>query len=163
MNDRNEEDEIEDIKEIIEAPDDQKPAKKLSFITKFFLFAFTVLLVFHFATNWLSTEKINEQANQLSELNKEISNLQLKNQELSVKVKTIESELGKAKTNLEFVDSDRVKKASEIEELKQILSMLKKNIPEGSKLVIERLEKKLESWEDYYKTLDETLKNRPAK
>lgn len=142
---------------------EKKPSKKLSFITKFFLLAFTVLLIFHFVTNWIATEKVEEQNTEISDLNKEISDLKLSNQQLEAKVKTLDEGLKKAKTNLEFVDLDRVKKANEIQELKEILESLKKNIPDGSKLVIQRLEKKLHAWENYYKSLDEILKNRPVK
>ncbi|MCM8526320.1 MAG: hypothetical protein NE327_07380 [Lentisphaeraceae bacterium] len=154
---------ITDILDEPDFPEDRKPAKKLSFITKFFLFAFTVLLIFHFVTNWIATEKIDKQADQLSQLNKELSDLKLQNQELVGKVKNLESELAKAKTNLEYVDTERSKKAAEINELNKILSTMKTNVPEGSKLMIERLEKKLADWENYYKSLNETLKKRPAK
>lgn len=154
--------EIVEAENVESLPEEKKQPKKLAFITKFFLFAFTVLLIFHFATNWLSTEKINEQSTEISELNKEISNLKLSNQELLNRVKNLDEGLSKAKTNLEFVDLDRVKKANEIQELKTILEALQKNVPEGSKLVIQRLEKKLEAWEEYYNSIDEVLKKRPV-
>lgn len=147
-----------------ESPKEEtKPSKKLTFITKFFLFAFTVLLIFHFVTNWISTEKVSTQNTEISDLNKDISSLKLTNQELSAKVKNLGKLLQKAETNLEFVDLDRVKKANEIQELTAILSTLQKNIPEGSKLVIQRLEKKLQAWEEYYKSLNEVLEKRPVK
>ena len=134
----------------------KKITKQLAPVTKFFIIIFSALLIYHFITSWIANRKINV-------LTTEVGELKLENQKLSEKVQKLTKALSETKTNLNFVDTDRLKKSNEINELKTILDSLKKNIPEGSKLLVQRLEKKIQEWEVYQKALEETLKNRPDK
>ena len=158
MSDDKKEDVIIDVIEENSA-DDQippEPVRKISFFTKFFVTIFSALLIYHLVTSWMANNKI-------SSLTEEVGKLKLENQTLNDKVSKLSSDLTKTKTNLDYVESDSQKKTLEVNELKTIIDSLKNNAPEGSRLLIERLENKLSSWEDFYNTLDETLKSRPGK
>jgi len=134
----------------------KKVTKQLAPVTKFFIIIFSALLIYHFVTSWIANRKINA-------LTTEVGELKLENQKLSENLKNLTKVLSETKTNLNFVDTDRLKKSNEINELQTILDSMKKNIPEGSKLLVQRLEKKIKEWEEYQKNLEESLKNRPDK
>ena len=134
----------------------KKVTKQLAPVTKFFIIIFSALLIYHFVTSWIGNRKINA-------LTTEVGELKLENQKLSENLKNLTKVLSETKTNLNFVDTDRLKKSNEINELQTILDSMKKNIPEGSKLLVQRLEKKIKEWEEYQKNLEESLKNRPDK
>ena len=149
---------IIDVVEDDFSSEDQAPpqaVRKISFFTKFFVTIFSALLIYHLVTSWIANRKI-------STLTEEVGKLKLENQTLTDKVSRLSSDLTKTKTNLDYVESDSQKKTLEVNELKTIVDSMKKNAPEGSRLLIERLEKKLALWEEYYKTLDKTLKERPG-
>lgn len=141
----------------------QKPAKQLAPVTKFFIVTFSALLIYHLVSSWMANRKINELNEKISGLTSEMGDLKLENQKLSDRASSLTNDLSKTKTNLDFIDSDRLKKSNEINELKTIIESLKKNIPEGSKLLVQSLENKLKLWEEYQKTLEKTLKSRPDK
>jgi len=133
-----------------------KATKQLAPVTKFFICIFSALLIYHFVSSWMANGKINNLTTQVGDLKLEVQKLTDKNQSL-------EKKLNETKTNLDFVDKDRVTKINELGELNKIIETMKENIPQGSKLLVEKLEKKIQEWEAYHKSLEETLKTRPNK
>ena len=133
-----------------------KAVKQLAPVTKIFIIIFSALLIYHFISSWMANRKINDLTTQVGEL-------KLENQKLLEKSQNLEKSLATTKTNLDFVDSDRFKKSNEIKELTTIIDSMKKNIPEGSKLLVQKLERKIQQWEEYQKNLEKTLKSRPDK
>ncbi len=147
---------------IIESEQDDYPQKKLSFQTKFFSGMFAILLIYHFISSWTSSSKISGLNDQATEANKEISALKLKNQKLELALKNSVLELKELNSNLKYVESERQLKIEEAKDLNLIIEAFKKNLNEGSKLEIRRLEHRIQEWEAYLKKIQDTLGERPA-
>lgn len=154
--------EEEQVDSKAESPEPPEPVKKVSFIVKFLLFAFCALLIYHLVTKWMSDSRIDKMSADISVLHKEISDLKVANQKLISEKDNLIKELKKTKTNLDYVDTDRLKKSNEIGELKTIVEAMKKDLPEANRLIINRLEGKIKAWEEYYNALNEALKKRPG-
>lgn len=152
-----------EVDHVSSAADAPEPSKGISYVVKFLLFCFAVLLIYHLVNGWLTDKKISELQDRVTGLNQSINDLKLENQKLTMKSEKLLDELTKTRTNLEFIDGDRLKKSNEIVELQNIVNSFQKNLPDADKLILQRLEKKLQSWEEYYKALNSTLKNRPEK
>ena len=54
-------------------------------------------------------------------------------------------------------------KIEEARKLNDIIEGFKKNLNEGSKLEIKRLEDKIREWENYLESIQDLLKKKPAK
>jgi cell division protein FtsL len=138
------------------------PGKKLSFQTKFFFGIFAVILIYHLISSWSSGRQISDLNEKLTDANKQISSFELKNQALELKVSQFTTNLHEAKSNLKYVETARQVSIEEGKKLTDVLAGFKKNLNEGSKLEIARLEQKLAEWEVFQKSVEDILKKRPA-
>jgi hypothetical protein len=141
---------------------DDYPIKKLSFQTKFFSGMFAALLIYHFISSWTSSSMVSDLNAQATKANQEISSLKLQNQKLELALKASALELKELNSNLKYVESARQVKIEEAKDLNVIIEAFKKDLNEGSKLEIGRLERRIHEWEAYLKKIQETLGKRPA-
>ena len=87
--------------------------------------------------------------------------LKLEKQKLVDDLQESRSTLKKTNEHLKLVDKDRKIQVAEAAELRKIIETIKVDAPQGSKLLIERLERKLAKWEEYYKAVNAVTKEHP--
>lgn len=138
------------------------PAKKLSFQTKFFCTLFVLMLIYHFVSSISSASQINSLNSKLRDADKQVSDLLLAKQSLELNLKNVNQSLDEAKSNIKYVESARQGSVDEVKTLTEIIAGFKKNLSEGKRLELLRLEERLLEWEEYQKSVEAVLTKRPG-